>query len=215
MVGPVAGVMRRVVRWSVVFVSAVALSAIAGAGTAWAAEPSGVTVTGPGVPGPGALTLNATTQHEQFDRVFRLVNWMASDPGDPMEVKPALLGPMYTVDVLVGGVASQRYEIYPLAQGGPRAHRPARQPSGRTTSDAWFYASVLIPQELAAVGVPIAGFESYQLTRAVSSRTETSTVPMNRARAMFLMNFAACVALGVVLTGALAALARRISRLGL
>jgi hypothetical protein len=44
--------------------------------------------------------------------------------------------------------------MYPLAPGGPRAHRPAAQPQGKV-GEAWFYASVAMPDTLSAAGVPL------------------------------------------------------------
>ena len=69
-------------------------------------------------------------------------------------IDPAKLGPKYTLTVFINNAAAQVYELYPLAPGGPRAHRPAAQPKG-SAQNAWFYASVAMPDALAAAGVTL------------------------------------------------------------
>ena len=48
----------------------------------------------------------------------------------------------------------QVYELYPLAAGGPRAHRPAKQPSGKK-ADGWFYGRLTMSETLRVSGVPL------------------------------------------------------------
>jgi hypothetical protein len=90
-----------------------------------------------------------------FNALLRQVSWMAGQPGDPISPDPAKLGPAFTLTVFVGTAANQVYDMYPQAPGGPRAHRPAAQPLGKV-GEAWFYASVAMPDTLAAAGVPLA-----------------------------------------------------------
>ena len=45
----------------------------------------------------------------------------------------------------------------PLASGGPRAFRPAKQPGSRTVTDAWFFGRLTMAETLWAAGVPVPG----------------------------------------------------------
>jgi hypothetical protein len=64
------------------------------------------------------------------------------------------LGPKYTLTVLIKTAPQQVYDLYPEAAGGPRAHRPAAQPSGRK-SDGWFYGRLTMSETLRLSGVPL------------------------------------------------------------
>jgi hypothetical protein len=48
----------------------------------------------------------------------------------------------------------QTYEVYPDAKGGPRAYRPAKQPTGRVTA-GWFYGRLSMSETLRESGVPL------------------------------------------------------------
>lgn len=201
---------RRIATFIAILFGAVPLGA---AGTAWAADTPTATIQGPGI--AGTMTLNGTRQADQFKTVTQLVSWMATGPGDPMQVDHATLGPGYTIDIVVDGAPAQRYVLYPMAQGGARAFRPAEQPGGRATLQAWFYASVTSSDDLVRAGVPVAGAPSEVILRSATDRRPAAKITLSRAWVIFLVNCAACGALGVVLTGALAAISRRISHLGL
>jgi len=126
---------------------------LAGGGVAWAADqPDSLTIAGAGLNKP--LSIHAGSQQDLFASVLRQVSWMAGQAGDPIHPDPGQLGPKYTVTVLVNNAAAQVYELYPQAPGGPRAHRPAAQPKG-AAGEAWFYASVAMPDILEAAGVPL------------------------------------------------------------
>jgi hypothetical protein len=71
-----------------------------------------------------------------------------------MTVDTGALGPKYAITVLTNGTAVQVYDVYPQSSGGPRAHRPAAQPGGKTT-EAWFYAPVSLPGLMHAAGIPL------------------------------------------------------------
>jgi hypothetical protein len=114
--------------------------------------PTAITIKGTGL--PQTITVRAKDQQELFTALLRQVSGLAGLPGDPMSPDPTKLGPMYTFTVFVGNNPSAVYELYPQAPGGPRAHRPAAQPNGKV-ADAWFYASVAMPDMLSAAGVPL------------------------------------------------------------
>ena len=64
------------------------------------------------------------------------------------------LGPKYTLTVLTRTTPMQVYDLYPLASGGPRAHRPAKQFSANKT-DGWFYGRLTMSETLRVSGVPL------------------------------------------------------------
>ncbi|BFU46262.1 hypothetical protein [Krasilnikovia sp. MM14-A1004] len=100
------------------------------------------------------LVLDAATQRQLFDRMLSEVSWLTG--ARPQTVAPAAnrLGPKYTVTVLIKDEPFQVYELFPLAKGGPRAHRPGRQPQGRG-SDGWFYGRLSMGESLRVSGVPL------------------------------------------------------------
>jgi hypothetical protein len=148
------------VRWRgparLVVILAVLVAALAGpglSGGAFAADgPTAISIKGTGL--RQTITVRATDQQELFNALLRQVSWMAGLPGDPIKPDPTKLGPGYTLTVFTGTAASQIYELYPQAPGGPRAHRPVAQPQGQV-AEAWFYASVAMPDMLSAAGVPL------------------------------------------------------------
>jgi hypothetical protein len=133
-------------------VVAAALAAPGLSGRAFADPPTAITIKGTGL--PQTITVRAKDQQELFTALLRQVSGLAGLPGDPISPDPTKLGPMYTFTVFVASNPSVIYEMYPQAPGGPLAHRPAAQPSGKV-ADAWYYASVAMPDMLSAAGVPL------------------------------------------------------------
>lgn len=85
------------------------------------------------------------------------VGWLVNRRGDAPEPDPETLGPQYEMVVHVEGEERWRFELYPLATGGPRVFRPAEQPGDREVRAAWFYARLTLPETLAAAGAPLDG----------------------------------------------------------
>jgi hypothetical protein len=100
------------------------------------------------------IVVSRQTQSELFQRMLSEVSWLAN--ATPQTTAPAAkaLGPKYTVTVLAKNAPQQVYDLYPTATGGPRAHRPARQPSGRKT-DGWFYGRLTMSESLRLSGAPL------------------------------------------------------------
>jgi hypothetical protein len=115
--------------------------------------PTTVSVTGPGL--KNKVEVQSTTQAELFSTLLTEVSWLAT--ATPQTTAPASrnLGVKYTVTVLSKGAALQTYDLYPMAGGGPRAHRPAKQPSGKV-ADGWFYGRLTMPGSLRLAGAPLA-----------------------------------------------------------
>lgn len=122
-------------------------------GVAAADSPTAITITGTGLSSP--ISVPAAGQPDLFNALLRQVSWMVGRTGDFFKPDQATLGPKYTLTVFTNGVAVQSYDLYPMASGGPRAHRPAAQPHGKST-EAWFYAPVSLPVTLRAAGLPLA-----------------------------------------------------------
>jgi hypothetical protein len=136
-------------------VLAVAMLAVLGFATPAMAgdDPNTITIEGDSLSVP--VTIRETTDPDLFSRLMHQMGWMAGRGGDPMKPDPAKLGPKYRLTVFSGDKATQRYDVYPQAAGGPKVFRPADQPQGRS-SDAWFYVSLSVPELLHAAGVPLA-----------------------------------------------------------
>ncbi|MGI5214156.1 hypothetical protein [Plantactinospora sp. CA-290183] len=127
-------------------------STVAHAKPAAKPRPTLITLTGTDLAAPRAVRLDADP--ELFAAVLDQVSWLQGS-GHTTAPKAADLGPKYTVVVHVGDAAKQSYDLYPLAKGGPRAFRPAKQPGGRKTSAAWFFGRLTMAETLRAAGAPL------------------------------------------------------------
>ncbi len=116
-------------------------------------KPTAITIEGPGLDAP--LSVLAETDAELFSTLLGQVSWMAGGIGHAAAPRARRLGPKYTVVVMVKDRAVQTYDLYPLATGGPRAHRPAKQPDRRKATAAWFYGRLTMSEALRASGVPL------------------------------------------------------------
>ena len=116
-------------------------------------KPTAVTIVGTGI--SGKLTVQAADQPGIFNQLLSEVNWLATAKPQAATQKANKLGPKYTLTVLVKDKATYVYDLYPLAAGGPRAHRPAKQPSGKK-ADGWFYGRLTMSESLRISGVPLA-----------------------------------------------------------
>lgn len=114
-----------------------------------------ITITGGDLPEP--LVIRAGDSPRTSAALHEEIDWVRGRSGDAQEPAPQDRGPAYTVEVHVDGEARHRYELYPLADGGPRIHRPAEQPGDREADEAWFYGRLSMPETLATAGVPLPG----------------------------------------------------------
>ncbi|HEY8474663.1 MAG TPA: hypothetical protein VIL37_18760 [Natronosporangium sp.] len=136
-----------------------AAAVTAGPGSAFALadnELSQVTITGDSL--PEELTIQADEQPELCAALWREVNWLVNRRSDTREPEDlATLGEQYTLEVYLDGEARHRFHLYPMAEGGPKAFRPAEQPGDRTVREGWFHARLSLPETLTSAGVPLAG----------------------------------------------------------
>lgn len=102
----------------------------------------------------GTLVVQLADHKRLFDNLLNEVHWMEKATPQTVAPKPDKLGPKYVVTVLSKSTPMEVYDLYPLASGGPRAHRPAIQPSGKKV-DGWFYGRLTMSESLRVSGVPL------------------------------------------------------------
>jgi hypothetical protein len=96
-------------------------------------------------------------KHPQRHNAMRgEVEWLAGK-GTPAPVPSGEMGPKFSLTLFNAGAPTDRFDLYPLAAGGPRVFRPADQPGNRKVAEAWFYGRLSMPSSLLAAGVPLAG----------------------------------------------------------
>ncbi|MFF5082474.1 hypothetical protein ACFY36_35970 [Actinoplanes sp. NPDC000266] len=117
-----------------------------------AAKPNVVQITGKDV--DGKILVDQKTQKRLFDSLLSEVSWMASAKSQTTALKADKLGAKYTVTLLNNKQTLQTYDLFPMAAGGPRAHRLAKQPTGAKT-EGWFYGRLTMPEALRVAGVPL------------------------------------------------------------
>jgi hypothetical protein len=117
-------------------------------------KPTAVTIVGKDI--NGKLTVQAADQPGIFNQLLSEVSWMATAKPTATAPKASRLGAKYTLTVLAKDKATYVYDLYPEASGGPRAHRPAKQPSGKKVIDGWFYGRLTMSESLRISGVPLA-----------------------------------------------------------
>ena len=115
------------------------------------AKPTTITITGRGMT---KLTVEAAKRGEIFQLLLSEVSWLATATPQTSAPKADKLGPKYVLTVYAKNAPQQVYELYPLATGGPRAHRPAKQPAGKK-KDGWFYGRLTMSESMRFSGVPI------------------------------------------------------------
>lgn len=114
-------------------------------------EPGSISISGGGLAEP--LLIRQESDPALYGALLEQVSHLHGS-GQPVAPKAADLGPKYTVVVLAGADAKQTFDLYPLAKGGPRAYRPARQPQ-RKTSAAWFFGRLSMSETLRTAGAPL------------------------------------------------------------
>ncbi|MBE1492644.1 hypothetical protein [Plantactinospora soyae] len=146
-------VSRRLVGAVTLLVAAGSWLAIGGVASAKPApKPTSIVITSKSMPDP--LTLRADGNEDLFEAVLDQVDWLTGD-GPATAPKAADLGMKFTVVVHVGDAAKKSYDLYPLAKGGPRAFRPAKQPDRTQPGAGWFFGRLTMGETLLAAGAPL------------------------------------------------------------
>ncbi|WP_431934987.1 hypothetical protein [Micromonospora sp. RP3T] len=115
--------------------------------------PAGVDITGDRLDQP--LQLRADTKPAEVTMIVDQVKWLGTT-GQLRGPAAKDLGPKYTVVVLAAGSPQHTYDLFPLAKGGPRVYRPAKQPDLSHPRAGWFFGRLNMSETLRAVGVPLA-----------------------------------------------------------
>jgi hypothetical protein len=119
-----------------------------------AAKPTSVQIVGKGI--SGTLIVHASDGVRLFDTLLAEVNWMATATPQTVAPKADKLGVKYRLTVMSKTVPLQVYDLYPMAAGGPRAHRPVTQPTAAgKKADGWFYGRLTMSETLRLSGVPL------------------------------------------------------------
>jgi len=113
-----------------------------------------VEISGDGLASP--IILFSDKHPQRHNAVRTEVEWLAGK-GTPAPAPSGETGPKFSLTLFNAGAPTDRFDVYPLAVGGPRVFRPAEQPGGRKVNEAWFYGRLSMPSSLLAAGVPLAG----------------------------------------------------------
>jgi hypothetical protein len=174
-----------------------------------APKPDTVKIIGRGIPEPG-LTVRAADDAEVFNALVTQVSWLKNEPAQLNAPTKDKLGAKYTLTVLVRDTAHETYDLYPLAKGGPKAYRPAKQPRGKATA-GWFYGRLSMPETLRLGGVPLP-VQSELLTGGVGGGergateepidgNEDLTAFVGELRQLVLLNGAVVLTIAIGLAG--------------
>ncbi|MBL7256313.1 hypothetical protein [Paractinoplanes lichenicola] len=118
-----------------------------------APKPNIIQITGKGI--DDKIVITQAESKRLFSSLLSEVNWMFSARSQTAALPADKLGAKYTLTVLSGKTGLQTYEVFPSAAGGPRAHRPAKQPGGKKAAEGWFYGRLTMPETLRVSGVPL------------------------------------------------------------
>ena len=200
----------------------IAAAAVVLLGFAPVAAQAGPKVNAISISGKGMADIKvlAKDKADLFNLLLSEVSWLAAATPQTAAPKTSQLGPKYTVSVLVKDKAHQVYEMYPLAAGGPRAHRPAKQPSGKV-ADGWFYGRLTMPESLRVGGVPleasvdpgkggIGGGTVDEVKAQEVDPVENVNAFLDEFRRLFLLNGAILVVILVGLAGIAFLIRRRV-----
>ncbi|AEV82426.2 hypothetical protein ACPL_1529 [Actinoplanes sp. SE50/110] len=130
-----------------------ATTVVTGSSSKPAPQPDSLLITGDQVPSEGIKVLQSEDP-KLFRMMLSEVSWLSSATPTATEPQKGKLGPKYTVKVFIKEDASELYDLYPLATGGPRAHRPTGAPNGKK-ADGWFYGRQSMSESLRLSGVPL------------------------------------------------------------
>jgi hypothetical protein len=180
--------------------------------------PTTITIAGPGL--TGKVQVESATQGQLFSTLLTEVSWLATATPQTTAPRSRNLGPKYVVSVLIKGAAQQTYDLYPSAAGGPRAHRGAKQPTGKVT-DGWFYGRLTMSESLRMAGAPlkpkpdvvtggIGGGAGTDVSASELDPVAGMTTFLEQMRRLFLLNGAVLVVVLFGLAGVAFMIRRRV-----
>jgi len=166
------------------------------------------------------IVIQKQSQPELFQTMLSEVSWLANAIPQTSAPTAKALGPKYTVTILAKNTGVQAYDLYSMATGGPRAHRPAKQPSGKKT-DGWFYGRLTMSESLRLSGAPlkakpdvvtggIGGGAGVDVNVAEIDPMAGVNTFLNQMRQLFLLNGAVLVVILFGLAGISFMIRRRV-----
>ncbi len=180
--------------------------------------PTTITLAGPGL--TGKVQVQNATQGQVFSTLLTEVSWLATATPQTTAPRSRNLGPKYVVTVLIKSAAQQTYDLYPMAAGGPRAHRAAKQPTGNV-ADGWFYGRLTMSESLRLAGAPlkpkpdvvtggIGGGAGQDVTASELDPVAGMNTFLEQMRRLFLLNGAVLVVVLFGLAGVAFMIRRRV-----
>jgi hypothetical protein len=146
-------VLARFAAAAVAVAAAIGLVPVAASAAPKPPSPTAIQIVGAGLPGD-KVVIAAQDRPELFRMMLNEVGWLAAARPSASTPKRATLGPKYTVTLFTKNAPQAVYDLYPLAKGGPRAHRAAKQPMGKK-ADGWFYGRLTMSESLRLSGAPL------------------------------------------------------------
>jgi hypothetical protein len=180
--------------------------------------PTAIQITGKGI--SGKLVVQKETRAALFQTLLSEVSWLANATPQTSAPNARALGPKYTVTVLAKNAPQQIYDLYPSAAGGPRAHRLARQPTGKKV-DGWFYGRLTMSESLRLSGAPLKAKQDVVTGGIGGGTAEDADVAaldpvasvdeiLDQMRRLFLLNGAVLVVILFGLAGTAFLIRRRV-----
>jgi hypothetical protein len=146
-------VLARIAAAAIAVAAGVGLVPVAASAAPKPPKPTSVQIVGNGLPS-GKVVIAGQDRPQLFQMMVNEVGWLAAARPSASTPKRATLGPKYTVTLFVKNAPQAVYDLYPLAKGGPRAHRAAKQPTGKKP-DGWFYGRLTMSESLRLSGAPL------------------------------------------------------------
>ena len=102
------------------------------------------------------ITVTPKDKPQLFTDLLREVVFMSGTVSQISAPKKETLGKKFTVVVQFDNKPRYSYDLYPMAQGGPKAFRPAAQPDKKVkTTASWFLGRMTMSEALRIAGAPI------------------------------------------------------------
>ncbi|MEU4216468.1 hypothetical protein [Actinoplanes sp. NPDC026623] len=182
------------------------------------AKPTAIRITGQ-FPG-NKIIVQQAERDDLFKRLLSEVNWLANTAPTTSAPKAGKTGPKFVVTVMIKDKATQVYDLYPNAAGGPRAYRPAKQPTGKRQA-GWFYGRLTMSESLRLSGVPlkpkpdvvtggIGGGAGQEVAADETNPVENVNHVLADFRRLFLLNAAVLIVILLGLAGIAYLIRRRV-----
>lgn len=113
-----------------------------------------MSISGEGIAEP--IIVTAAEKPQLFADLLKEVSFLqGTGTGQIAKPEADTLGKKFTVVVLYNDKPRFSYDLYPLAEGGPKAYRSDKQPDKKKTTAAWFLGRITMSEALRIAGAPI------------------------------------------------------------